>query len=516
MESLQRIWDLVPGDGLGDKLQVLAIAGTVLGILYGLLRRLRRTDVEGRVDTIGAKIEQRDAVLEAHLKSLEAKLTKQIETKEAVTSDGARAQASDGIVRDLAAAIATLAAEGKTGALAALDRGDHGAADKALADKIAEIETARGAASKEEAALYRQRGALAFLDDTYEALQHYTKATDLNPEDAEGWTERGHLQLRVGDLAGAQSSFERVLRLGEHDKNPTLIAVAAGNLGLVYFTRGDFETAEAMHKKALALCEHLGRKAAMAVAYGNLGNVYLTRGNLDGAEAMYKRALAIDQALGASVATHYGNLGIVYRTRGAFDRAEAMHKAALAIDEAAGNKEGVANHCANLGIAAFARNDLMEAERMHKKALEIDKELSRKTGMATDYSNLGNVYWARGNLDEAEAMYTNALGIEQALGRKDGIASDYGSLGNVYRARGDLDAAETMYKRALAIDQALGRKEGIANAYGNLGVLYESRGDLDQACVSWRQARDYFLQIGAYPQVKQAEKWLRDAGCPVS
>ena len=100
-------------------------------------------------------------------------------------------------------------------ALAAAKRGDTKAADAALAAKIAEIERARAGAAKEEAALYRQRGALAYLHDTEAALRFYAKAAELDPDDGEGLYFLGQLQARAGDRPAAKRSFERLIDLGD-------------------------------------------------------------------------------------------------------------------------------------------------------------------------------------------------------------------------------------------------------------------------------------------------------------
>jgi len=141
---------------------------------------------------------------------------------------------------------------------------------------------------KKAAAAYRHLGALAFLDDTQEALAAYRRATELEPDNAEGWNQLGHLLRRVGELDEAEAAYRKVKTLGESKNDEPLIAVASGNLGLVYQTRGDLAKAEAMYQKALALDEALGSKEGMANQYGNLGLVYQTRGDLAKAEAMLK------------------------------------------------------------------------------------------------------------------------------------------------------------------------------------------------------------------------------------
>ncbi len=221
-------------------------------------------------------------------------------------------------------------------ALALLAKGETGAAE-AVFQGVKERRKAEGAeAFKEAAAATRHIGALAFLHDTDKALAAYREAVDLDPDNAVGWNQLGHLLRRTGDLDDAEQAYRRVLALGNTVDDQELVAVATGNLGNLYSTRGDLDEAEEMYEKSLALYEALGHKEGMASQYGNLGILYQTRGDLDRAEEMYEKSLALDEALGRKegMATQYGNLGILYSVRGDLGRAEEMYKNSLAIYEA--------------------------------------------------------------------------------------------------------------------------------------------------------------------------------------
>ena len=339
-------------------------------------------------------------------------------------------------------------------------------AQQKLADGTAEL--------KEAAEAARHLGALAFLHDTQAALTHYRTATDLDPDDPEGWNQLGHLLDRIGELDRAIEAYDRVLSIGEARQDRECISAATGNLGTIYLTRGDLGQAEGMLKRGLDLDEELDRKEG--------------------------------------VAAKLGNLGLIYRTRGDLDQAEDMHKRALALEEELGRKEGMASDLGNLGIIYKTRGDLNQAEEMYKRALAIHEELGRKEGMANQLGNLGIIYNIRGDLDHAEDMHKRAIAIEEELGRKEGMANNLGNLGAVYQTLGGLDQAESMYKRALAIDEELGRKRGMASHLGNLGVLREQQGDMAAACDFWRQALALFTEIGAKPQMEQVQALLAEVG----
>jgi len=189
--------------------------------------------------------------------------------------------------------------------------------------EVEERKAAEGkVANKEAAEAARHRGALAFLHDTEKALQAYRRAVELDPENADGWKQLGHLLHRKGELQAIESTYRKVVELGESSGDRVLLAISYRHLGNVYRIRGELDQAEALYKKALAINETLERKEGMASAYGNLGIVYQTRGELDQAEAMYKKALAINETLGRKegMASQYGNLGNVYRIRGELDQ----------------------------------------------------------------------------------------------------------------------------------------------------------------------------------------------------
>ncbi|MGH8557775.1 MAG: tetratricopeptide repeat protein, partial [Methylococcales bacterium] len=197
-------------------------------------------------------------------------------------------------------------------ALAALARGNTTLA-KSLFEKTAQKAEQQ---AKQGAEALRNLGALAFLENTQEALQAYRRATQLDPDNADGWDRLGHLLLRVGDLNEATAAYKTVLALGEKHGDKQAIAVAYGNLGNVCQSRGELDQAIEFYQKALRLDEALGSKGDMAAAYGNLGLIYRTRGELDRAIELHQKSLRLHEALDRKegMANNYTNLGIVYQT----------------------------------------------------------------------------------------------------------------------------------------------------------------------------------------------------------
>lgn len=477
---IERVSGWRPAAALRERMQVFAASFTILGGFFTVYRSYKsalRWLGRGKILTPDERV-LKDAITAEVRAAIKAEYAAQLTQREAVPEGATSALSAphitasgDGLARDLDAAIDTLLAAGKADSL----RDKSGAAaDAALDQLIAERAKARERVAKDEAALWRQKGALAFLHDTYAARAAYARATELDPDDAEGWNELGHLDRRLGDLDAAATAFERVLALGRRVASKATIAAATGNLGMVYEIRGDLGRAEEMHLKALSIYEVLGRKEAIATAFGNLGGVYQTRGDLDGAEEMHLKSLALNEELG--------------------------------------RKAGIAAACGNLGIVHGIRGNLDRAEEMFNKCLALNEVLGRKEGIAVQFGNLGNVYSIRGDLDRAEEMYRKALALDATLGRKEGMANQYGNLGNLYATRGDLDRAEKFYRESLALNEVIGSQIGIAINYDNLGRLEEERGNRVAACAHWTKARDLYRALSS-PDAAKVEGWMREVNC---
>ena len=183
-------------------------------------------------------------------------------------------------------------------ALKAVEAGNTEKAEALFQSLANEKERQGSAANVEAAECWRYIGALAFLHDTEKSIRAYHKATELDPANAEGWNQLGHLQFRKGLLDAAIASYERVLSLGNQIDNLELIAIATGNLGNIFMTRGDLDEAEAMYRKSLGLEEELGRKEGMASDFGNLGNIFMTRGDLDEARLHWQQAIDLYKEVG--------------------------------------------------------------------------------------------------------------------------------------------------------------------------------------------------------------------------
>uniref|UniRef100_UPI0040571DF3 tetratricopeptide repeat protein n=1 Tax=Candidatus Electronema sp. TaxID=2698783 RepID=UPI0040571DF3 len=325
------------------------------------------------------------------LAPLQGQLQAKDEQIKALTEAQGQLQAKDAQIKALTEAITALSKTGGSAAsinaaLQELEQGHTTQAKSIFAEIAATKETSGKKNNQEAAEAYRHLGALASITKPKEALLAYRKATELDPDNTEGWNRLGALLLfraETRELAQAEEAFRKVLSLGEAKQDKKWQAAALNNLGRLAQMRGDLDKGEELLRKSLEMSEALGSKEGMAASYSTLGLVAYLRGELDTAEEIYTKILALYEALG--------------------------------------NKEGIATVYLRLCLVYDARGKLDKAEEMCRKSIEIVEALGYKDWTAEGNVNLGGVYEKRGKLDQAEAAWKKSLSLLQELGDPDGI-----------------------------------------------------------------------------------------------
>ena len=105
---------------------------------------------------------------------------------------------------------------------------------------------------------YRNKGMIVHLFDTQKSITYYKRSLELDPNSLDGWNQLGHLLDRIGELEQAETAYKKVLSLSEAINDKEGIAVAYGNLGLIFSTRGDLDKAEEYHRKSFEIFSNIG------------------------------------------------------------------------------------------------------------------------------------------------------------------------------------------------------------------------------------------------------------------
>ena len=126
----------------------------------------------------------------------------------------------------------------------------------------------------------------------------------------------GHALLEAGRIDEAMYHFSRAIEL-EPDN-----AVALNNLGISQFRKGNFEKARQYYNKAFR------KRSSYPVPYMNLGVVFVEQGEMDLAISSFQKALQLNPYY---VAAHY-NLSLAYEKTGRLHLALSHLEHAVALD----------------------------------------------------------------------------------------------------------------------------------------------------------------------------------------
>ena len=158
--------------------------------------------------------------------------------------------------------------------------------------------------------------ALLRLGRADEAIAHYQKALETNPNNIRAHYNLAGVLAQSGQTDAAIDHYNKIL---EKDPNH---AAAHNNLGAVLVRVGRVEEAMAQYAKALELNPN------NAEAHYNLGNTLLQKGREDEAMTHYNKAVELNPNNAAA----HNKLGAIFRRMGRIDEAEAHSQRALEIE----------------------------------------------------------------------------------------------------------------------------------------------------------------------------------------
>ena len=271
---------------------------------------------------------------------------------------------------------------------------------------------------KEKDAFHKEKtSAERFLkEEKYdEALTHFKRAAELNPEFAEGYCNIGCILLNRGEFSEAEAYLLQSL-----EKDNDFIE-AYFNLGCAYQVKSEFDKALSFYKEVIT------REPKNTDAYARMGACAQYLGREDDAQTFLWEALRLkpdsleaatqlaglhiekkeythaEDVLRLSLVSHpeevslYFSLGLVLKEQGKFESALAQFNKVVQLDE--NNAEGfyhLADCCMALGL-------LKQAEPFFAKAYKLDQTFSEAV------LQLGRVYEHMKNFDSAKLMYRHWL-----------------------------------------------------------------------------------------------------------
>jgi len=183
-----------------------------------------------------------------------------------------------------------------------------------------------------------------------EAMAHYQKALEINPNYIDARNNLGIALFQKGQVDEAILQYKKVL---ENDPNSEF---AHHNLGTALLQKGQVDEAMAEYQKALEINPNITQ------IHYDFGNALFQKGRVEEAIAEYQKALEVDP----TYAKAYNNLGVALSQKGQIDEAMAEYRKALEIDP---NSAEFHN---NLGLALAQEGQMEHALAQFQEAARLD------------------------------------------------------------------------------------------------------------------------------------------------
>lgn len=251
-----------------------------------------------------------------------------------------------------------------------------------------------------QSVVYNFRGRSHYWSDYYRndytnrfesAIADFTKATELDPEYATAYYNRGVVYDIQGNYEQAIADYTTAIALDPEYAN------AYYNRGLAYGIQGNYEQAIADSNKVVEL------DSQDASVYINRGWFYYEQGNYEQAIVDYNKAIALspDDALG------YNERGSVYTALENLDQALTDYNKAIELDP----ENAYAYN--SRGFAYLRKGELNKALADLNRALELNPEL------AYSYFGRGQIYQQQGKKAEAIKDFKQFLQLTEDTTSKD-------------------------------------------------------------------------------------------------
>ena len=225
-----------------------------------------------------------------------------------------------------------------------------------------------------------------------EAIEHYTKAIELNPQLADAYGKRGFVYTDEGEYDLAIRDFTNALELVQ----PTSIMgkfICSGffsNRGYAYAEKGEYEIAIQDYSNSIRLLRDSN-------AFNNRGFIYSKLGEVDSAIQDFSEAIDIE----SDSATAYHNRGAEFLKKGSVDSAISDLSTALSMFYNLSEREMAAVYFER-GNAYYHKGELGLALQDFSKSIELMPENDRYyyyRGAA--YSNNDEISLAIRDLDKS-------------------------------------------------------------------------------------------------------------------
>lgn len=232
------------------------------------------------------------------------------------------------------------------------------------------------------------------------------------------WEVRGH-------PAEGQARLDPLLRYGDPDTDPAVLARAHLGAGLCSFSRGDLAAATVHYEESVRLYRAVGDRDAVTRPLTYIGWLSTYRLDFARARSVLEEALAISREVGDLQAETWATarLGIVAYWAGDPEKGIPLLERALHLSREMGDELGTGWWLLMLGQACFAAGQVDRSEQLEEECLLRTSELGDRRDYAHALEVLTWIASMRGESARAIRYMNQCAALMRELGDGFGIAT---------------------------------------------------------------------------------------------
>ncbi|MBN3521017.1 tetratricopeptide repeat protein [Algoriphagus lutimaris] len=249
-----------------------------------------------------------------------------------------------------------------------------------------------------------------------EALKFYQEIGDQTGE-ANILSNQGSIYFRLGNSTKALELHFQSLNISERLDNKLRIGTSLNNIGTVYSKNNStIQEALTYFKRSLQVFEEINLETGMAIAAMNIGEVYFLDLNYDSATFYHQKALKLcDGTIDATFPLT--QLGEISSQLGNFQDAYGYHQRALDISEKLDAKFELTQSLIGLAKTQIKQQDYRAAISSFERAKTLGIEIDAKNELVDIYENLANTEAQIGNYKAAYENEINAKSVKEEIAK---------------------------------------------------------------------------------------------------
>lgn len=298
--------------------------------------------------------------------------------------------------------------------------------------------------------------------------------------------ERAHYAYDVGDFQAAIEAGQRSVEMAGQASLPEQEILGSRLLALGLRQKGKYGQALQALERALTLAQEIGDERGQGLIYNTLGPLASAQGDYPQARVHYGQAMALarrsgDRYLEGAALNNLGNTSL--RIMGDYTRAREEYEGALGIAREIGDRQGESIALMNLGVISADLGVFARAEANYRASLAVARDIGDRLVQRIALGNLGSVDLLAGEYERSQSYYQQGLALAQDLGDRNGEATMMDGLSEALIGLGEPAEAVAMAKEAVRSREALGEKQLVIESRATLASAELAAGNRAAALV---------------------------------